>query len=170
MIRHPGESFVIFINIRFQKWLGFLLMHLLVSNWLVRFGNNCYDLSRSSLYCCSMYYQTWCLSLFHIKFLNVPNPELRRGFLAVFNRWEGLRKSKYISILQRSWGVLYHNLFRSFVIVLCNWKNLRLGHASSDVVAMAHKIHSNSKIAAASQKSGISWTVVAKYAKLQRHI
>ena len=104
MIRHPGESFVIFINIRFQKWLGFLLMHLLVSNWLVRFGNNCYDLSRSSLYCCSMYYQTWCLSLFHIKFLNVPNPELRRGFLAVFNRWEGLRKSKYISILQRSWG------------------------------------------------------------------
>ena len=26
LICHPGESFVIFINIRFQKWLGFLLM------------------------------------------------------------------------------------------------------------------------------------------------
>ena len=26
LICHPGESFVIFINIQFQKWLGFLLM------------------------------------------------------------------------------------------------------------------------------------------------
>ena len=25
MIPHPGESFAIFINIQFQKWLGFLL-------------------------------------------------------------------------------------------------------------------------------------------------
>ena len=48
--------------------------------------------------------------------------------------------------------------------------SLRLGHASSDVVAMTHKIHSNSKIAAASQKSRINLTAVAKSAKLQRGI
>ena len=32
---------------------------------------------------------------------------------------------------------------------------------------MTHKIHSSSKIAAATQKYGLSWTTVAKYTKLQ---
>ena len=52
--------------------------------------------------------------------------------------------------------VLWYNLFRSFVIVLCNWQNLQLEPAPSDLVAMTPKIHPNSKVAAASQKSGIS--------------
>ena len=49
-----------------------------------------------------MCYQKRYLSLFHIKCVDVPNPELHRGFLAVFNKWKGLRKSKYILILQRN--------------------------------------------------------------------
>ena len=54
--------------------------------------------------------------------------------------------------------------------MLCNWQNQRLGYAPSDVAAMTHKIHSNSKFAAASQNSDVSWTAVEKYAKLQRRI
>ena len=50
-------------------------------------------------------YQTSYLSLFHIKCVVVPNPELHRDSLSVFSKWEGPRKSKHISILQRSWGV-----------------------------------------------------------------
>ena len=37
-----------------------------------------------------MCYQKRYLSLFHIKCVDVPNPELHRGFLAVLNKWEGL--------------------------------------------------------------------------------
>ena len=36
--------------------------------------------------------------------------------------------------------LLQHNLFKSIVIVLCNWRNLLLGHVPSDVVAMTQYI------------------------------
>ena len=42
--------------------------------------------------------------MFHIKCVDVPNPELHSGFFAVFNKWEVLRKSKHVSILQRKKG------------------------------------------------------------------
>ena len=39
-------------------------------------------------------------SLFHFKRMEVPNPELRMVSLTVFNKWEGLTKSKFVSILK----------------------------------------------------------------------
>ena len=38
------------------------------------------------------------------KMYGCTKSELHRGFFAVFNKWHGLRKSKYISILQRNLG------------------------------------------------------------------
>ena len=51
-----------------------------------------------------MRYQMRNLSLFHVQCVGVPNPKLHR-VIEVFSRREGLKKSKYILTLQKSWGV-----------------------------------------------------------------
>ena len=114
--------------------------------------------------CCQERY----LSLFHIKCVDIPNLELRGKFLAVFNKWENVRKSKYNSILQRNWG--FYSTTYLELLLLCYVTGIINDNVPSDVVAMTHKIHSNSKISAASQKCSISWAMVGKYSKLQRHI
>ena len=114
--------------------------------------------------CCQERY----LSLFHIKCVDVPNLELRGKFLAVFNEWENVRKSKYKLILQRNWG--FYSITYLELLLLCYLTGRINDNVPSDVVAMTHKIHSNSKVSAASQKCGISLAMVGKYAKLQRYI
>ena len=101
-----------------------------------------------------MCYKKRYLLLFHIKYVDVPNLELHRGFLAVFNKKKGLRKSKHISILQRNWG-FYSRTYLDRLLL--GYVTARINdNVPSDVVAMTHKIHSNSKIAAASQKCVIN--------------
>ena len=114
--------------------------------------------------CCQERY----LSLFHIKCVDVPNLELRGKFLAVFNKWENVRKSKYNSILHRNWG--FYSTTYLELLLLCYVTGIINDNVPSDVVAMTHKIHSNSKISAASQKCVISWAMVGKYAKRQSYI
>ena len=134
---------------------------------LIRFGNNFNDLLIRSLLlfmCCQERY----LSLFHIKCVDAPNLELRGIFLAVFNKWQNVRKSKYNSILQKNWG--FYSITYLELLLLCYVTGRINDNVPSDVVAMTDKIHSHSKISAASQKCGINWAMVGKCAKLQRYI